>query len=257
MSAPKAPVLPAPDLEIERPMRLSGRWADDLCLWLGRPLGCAGALGWPVLLIPELIDERLRLPEQSLQAYHAISWAGEVPQGDFTVGARVAWVSGRLATTEVALRSYARLGGEEVATSLLVARTPGEAPSWGRRELASAPQPTQLVRRRSFVAGEAEVEGFAGIAGTRYWASSDLHYAWGRGYPNVLVPGMVLLLIQLHFAGAGRQGGIEMWFRRPVPAGCLLEACQSEDDPRLWALRIVATGEAAAVARMSADGESK
>ncbi len=41
-----------------------------------------------------------------------------------------------------------------------------------------------------------------------------------------------------------------MWFRRAVPAGSLLESCQSSTDPELWAMRLVGGGEVAAVARI-------
>ena len=62
--------------------------------------------------------------------------------------------------------------------------------------------------------------------------------------------GVLLLALDWRFFGPTGRG--EMWFRRTVPAGSLLESCQSTDDPTLWALRLVGGGAVAAVARIGA-----
>jgi hypothetical protein len=239
-----------PDLAAERAMRFSGPWADSVCLWLGRRLGNAGALSWPAVLIPEVIDERLALPEQSVQIYHAVSWEDVVPRDEFIVGAGVAWISQRADTSEVAVRSYARIGEEPVAQSLIVARATSGLATRGVRHLPPVPDVVGLVRRRSFVVSEADIEAFVAVAGTRYRVASDLRYAREHEYPNVLVPGPLLLVLQLHFAGLECSGGIEVWFRRPVPVGCVLEACESEDNPHLWVFRPVGASDPVTVARL-------
>ncbi len=244
-------ILQAPGLTVERPLQLSGRWFTEVCLWLQSRIGALGAIGWPMVLIPEVVDKRFRLPEEVLQAYHRVSWSTEVPTVPFDVEATVQWVSARHGSVEIGLGSRAILDGATVARSLLVARAPGDTPSWGERDVPSVPATGTLVRRKSLIVSETEVRAFAELAGARYPVHLDARYAWQRGYPNILVQGMVLLIIQLHFAGIGPTGQAEMWFRRAVPAGSLLEVCRSDDDPAVWAIRLVSTGEVAAVARLT------
>ena len=98
---------------------------------------------------------------------------------------------------------------------------------------------------------EASIRHFAGLAGTRYPVHEDERYAWAHGYPTILVQGLLLFIIQLAYAGVGPSGRGEMWFRRAVPAGSLLESCRSTADPTLWAMRLVGGGEIAAIARIS------
>ena len=104
------------------------------------------------------------------------------------------------------------------------------------------------------VIDEHQVRRFAELAGTRYPIHDDLHYAWQKGYPNVLVQALVLVIIQLHVAGTGSSGAVEMWFRRAVPAGSLLVRCRCDADPSGWGCGVVAPGEGAAVARLANDG---
>jgi hypothetical protein len=92
---------------------------------------------------------------------------------------------------------------------------------------------------------------FDAFWGARYPVHDDEHYAWAQGYPTILVQGLLLFITQLYYAGAGSRGRAEMWFRRAVPAGSLLESCQSRTDPMLWAMRLVGGGAIAAVARIS------
>lgn len=253
MSAPASmlEILRSPPLVVERPLQLSGRWFTEVCLWLQSRIGALGAIGWPMVLIPEVVDKRFRLPEEALQTYHRVSWSADVPKEPFEVEATVQWVSARQGSVEVGLASRAVLGGATVARSLLVARAPGDAGSWGERDVRPAPTTGNLVRRKSLIVNENSVRDFAELIGARYPVHLDARYAWERGYPNILVQGMVLLLIQLHFAGTGPSGEAEMWFRRAVAAGSLLEVCRSDDDPTVWAFRLVSTGDVAAVARLT------
>ena len=245
--------LRAPGLRVERSLELSGQWFNELCLWLQSPIGELGPLGWPMVLIPEIVDSRYRLGDTSVQVYQRVEWRQPVPRREFGASGHVEWVSGRGGSFETGLATQARLGGELVADSLLVARMDGELESYGTRDLPARPEldPSSLSRRRTLVVDEATIRHFAGLAGTRYPVHEDERYAWAQGYPTILVQGLLLFIIQLAYAGVGPAGRGEMWFRRTVPAGSLLESCQSTADPTLWAMRLVGGGEIAAIARIS------
>ena len=246
-------MLRAPGLTVERPLELSGQWFNELCLWLQSPIGALGPLGWPMVLIPEIIDSRYRLGDTALQVYQRVEWSTPVPRREFTASGHVEWVSGRAGSFETGVATEARAGGEELARSLSVARMAGELGSYGTRALPPRPEidGNALARRRTLVVDEATVRHFASLAGTRYPVHDDEHYAWTRGYPTILVQGLLLFIIQLHYAGVGPSGRAEMWFRRAVPAGSLLESCRSTADPTLWVMRLVGGAELAAIARIS------
>lgn len=245
-------ILRRPGLAVEMPLQLSGAWFNELCLWLQCRIGSLGAIGWPMVLIPEVIDRRFRAWEDALQVYVDATWNAPVPLEAFTVSANVAWVSSRDGSLEVGMRSRAvDAAGNELATSLLVMRTRGEAGSWGERDVPACPEVGTLSRRRSLVIDEGQVRTFATLAGTRYPMHTDVRYAWDRGFPNILVQGHVLAITQLHFAGVGTTGRSQAWFRRPVPAASLLEVCRSAEDESIWAFRSVSTGEVAAVTRIT------
>jgi len=246
-------MLREPGLTVERPLELSGQWFNELCLWLQSPIGALGNLGWPMVLIPEIIDSRYRLGDTAVQVYQRVEWFGPVPRGEFTAAGHVEWVSARGGSFEAGVATEARLGEERLARSLLVARMTGELESYGTRDLPSRPEvdPAALARRRTLVVDAGTIRHFADLAGTHYPVHEDERYAWGQGYPTILVQGLLLFITQLHYAGVGPTGRGEMWFRRIVPAGSLLESCQSTADPGLWALRLVGGGEIAAIARIA------
>ena len=252
LTAPE--LLHSPGVSARRDLQLSGEWWTNLCLYLQCPVGTLGAIGWPMVLIPEVVDRRFRLAEDSLQTYHRVTWSAAMPTTSFSLDGGVEWVSERNGSLELGLTTRALTGDAELARSLLVARTRGTAESWGERYAPRCPDVVALSRRRSLVIDEHQVRRFAELAGTRYPIHDDLHYAWQMGYPNVLVQALVLFIIQLHVAGVGPSGTAEMWFRSAVPAGSILELCRSDDDPALWAFRLVATGEIGAVARLANDG---
>jgi hypothetical protein len=251
-------ILRAPGLTVERPLELSGQWFNELCLWLQSPIGALGNIGWPMVLIPEVVDSRFRLGETALQVYQRVEWTGPIPRGEFTASGRVEWVSGREGSFETGLATEARLGGDALARSLLVARMAGDLESYGTRDLPGRPEVDEesLVRRRTLVVDEATIRHFAGLAGTRYPVHEDEHYAWAQGFPTILVQGLLLFLTQLFYAGVGPTGRGEMWFRRAVPAGSLLESCQSTTDPTIWAMRMVGNKEIAAIGRITSSPSS-
>ena len=245
-------MLRAPGLTVERSLELSGEWFNQLCLWLQSPIGELGPLGWPMVLIPEIIDSRYRLGDQALQVYQRVEWSKPVPRREFTASGRVEWVSSRTGSFETGVATRARLGDEDLAQSLLVARMTGDLESHGTRTLPPRPplDETALARRRTLVVDEATVRHFATLAGTHYPVHEDERYAWAQGFPTILVQGLLLFMTQLYYAGVGPTGRGEMWFRRAVPAGSLLESCQSTADPALWAMRLVGGGDVAAIARI-------
>ena len=245
-------ILRAPGLAVERSLELSGEWFNELCLWLQSPIGELGPLGWPMVLIPEIIDSRYRLGDAAVQVYQRVEWNQPLPRREFTASGHVEWVSSRVGSFETGVATEARLGGEELARSLAVARMSGDLEPYGTRALPDRPELDlpSLSRRRTLVIDEGSIRHFAGLAGTRYPVHVDEHYAWAQGHPTILVQGLLLFIIQLHYAGVGPAGRGEMWFRRAVPAGSLLESCQSTADPTLWAMRLVGGGEVAAIARI-------
>jgi hypothetical protein len=246
-------MLRSPGLAVERSLELSGQWFNELCLWLQSPIGALGNLGWPMVLIPEIIDSRYRLGDTALQVYQGVEWHGPVPRETFTASGRVEWVSSRRGTFEAGLSTTASVGDDKLARSLLVARMAGDLEPYGERDLPERPDldEASLVRRRTMVVDEATIRHFATLAGTHYPVHENEHYAWSQGYPTILVQGLLLFMTQLYYAGVGPTGKGEMWFRRAVPAGSLLESCQSTTDPQLWAIRLVGGGEVAAIARIS------
>ncbi|MGH8993939.1 MAG: hypothetical protein ACRDZ7_20710 [Acidimicrobiia bacterium] len=244
-------ILRQPPLAVEAPLQLSGAWFNEVCLWLQCRIGALGAIGWPMVLIPEVIDRRFRAWEDAVQIYLRVTWSAPVPSEPFTVGADVAWVSSKDGSLEVGVRSRAVGEQGELATNLIVMRTRGDAGSWGERDVPARPEVGRLSRRVSLVIDEGQVRTFAHLAGTRYPMHTDVRYAWERGFPNILVQGHVLAITQLHFAGIGPSGRAETWFRRPVPAASLLEVCRSEEDESVWAYRLVSTGDIAAVTRIT------
>lgn len=245
--------LRAPGLTVERSLELSGQWFNEICLWITSPIGELGPLGWPMVLIPEIIDSRYRLGATSLQVYQRVEWRKPVPRREFTASGHVEWVSSRGGSFETGVATRATLGGERLADSLLVARMDGELESYGQRGLPARPEldVASLSRRKTLVIDEATIRHFATLAGTHYPIHEDERHAWAQGYPTILVQGLLLFISQLHYAGVGSAGRGEMWFRRAVPAGSLLESCQSTTEPSLWALRLVGGGEIAAIARIS------
>lgn len=245
--------LRSPGLEVERTFERSGQWFNELCLWLGCPGGVLGTIGWPMVLIPEIVDSRYRFGESALQIYQRVEWTGPVPREEFNASAGVDWVSTRDGVVEAGVATGARLDADERARNLVVVRVAGDVGSYGARGLPRLPDldGMSLARRRSLVVSSAIVHQFAELAGTRYPIHDDEHYARAQGYPTILVQGLLLFLIQLHYAGAGPSGRAEMWFRRPVPAGSLIESCQSLTDPALWVIRLIGGGEVAAIARFS------
>src|SRR5438067_1293049 len=251
-------MLRAPGLTVERPLELSGEWFNEVCLWLGSPIGALRTVGWPMILIPEIIDSRYRLGDSALQVYQRVEWFGPVPRREFAASARVEWVSGRAGSFEAGIGTEARLGDDRLARSLLVARMTGDLDSYGERALPPRPDvdATSLARRLTLVVDEGMIRHFAGLAGTRYPVHDDERYAWTQGYPAILVQGLLLFMTQLYHAGAGPTGRAETWFRRAVPAGSLLESCQSTTDPTLWALRLIGGGEIAAITRIASSSPS-
>ena len=231
--------------------RLKTEWLDELCLWLQRPRQDLGPIGWPMVLVPEFVDPRLALPEDALQVFHRVTWRGPLPPGELELSCRPRWVSASGRGREVGLATSAAVDGEAVAGSLMVVRTAAALEPWGERALPERPVLGIGRHVRSLVVDAGQVSTFARLAGTRYPVHDDPAYARRAGYPGVLIQGLLLLLIELHHANPGDQGGIDMWFRQPVPAGSLLEVQTAPGEPTVTEYRLVGSGEVAALATVS------
>ena len=244
--------VPAPGLHVERTLEPSGHWFREVCGWLRRPVRAPGTTGWPLILIPDVIDCRFRVPGDAVLIYHRVEWSEGIPPEVFDVGAAIEWISVRGRSVELGMSSRAIVGGRDVARSLLVVRAEGQAEAFGQRDVPAAPKVGPVVRHDSFVVTEEQVRTFAALAGAHHRLHDDALYAQKLGFPTVLVQGVVLLLNQLHVAGSVPDGRVEMWFKRPVPAGSIVEICRSEEDPELWVLRLAASPEASAIGRLVA-----
>jgi hypothetical protein len=220
---------------------------DHLRRWFPGPAGSPGPLAWPVLLIPEAVDGGLRAPAEWSHVYHRLRWWAPVPRR-FEVTASVAWVSILAGSVEAAITTVATAGGHALAQSTTVLRGPGNASPRGERALPRRP-PLSAGRRRSLlIIPERDVQAFAAMAGMTYDVFQDARKAWALGYPNILVPSVLLFAIQMHTARVGDDGRVEMWFRRPVPSGSVLEFWDHQ--PGVWSANLVG-GRVAAVARLT------
>ena len=226
-----------------------------MCGWLQRPVGAPGPTGWPLLLIPDLIDPRFRVSDDAVLIYHRVEWSEGVPCELFDVGASIEWISVRGESVEVGISSRAIVGAREVARSLLVVRARGQAEAFGERDQPGTPEVGSVTRQHSFVVTEDQVRTFAVLARARHRLHDDVNYAQKQGFPNVLVQGVVLLLHQLHVAEPAATGRAEMWFKRPVPAGSIVEVCRNGADPEYWVLRLAGSPEPSAIARLAAAPE--
>lgn len=220
---------------VTRAVQVSGRWFDDLCLWLERPLGSPGCIGWPVLLAPEVVDRRFRLPETATSIYTRVLWRQPVPES-LELSAEIEWISSDGRGVEIGIRTRATSHGDSMAQGVFVSRLPSEGQPFGLPDVPPHPQPPDLVRRRTLVLDENFVRECAAFTGT------------GVHLDNV--QSLILFITQMRFAGIPLGGQAESWFREPVPAGSLLECCQSTSDTGIWALRLVGRPEPATIARV-------
>jgi acyl dehydratase len=227
---------------------LASEWLDELCLWLQRPRNDLGPIGWPMVLVPEFVDARLALPEDALQVFHRVSWRAPVPSGELDLACRLGWVSTSGSRTEIGVATSAQSGGEDVAESLLVVRSGVVLEPWGERALPKRHELRAGRHARSLVVDASQVSTFARLAGTSYPIHDDPAHARRAGYPDVLIQGLLLLLIELHHANPGDGGRIDMWFRQPVPAGSLLDVQTAGTRPVLTEYRLVGSGKVAASA---------
>lgn len=256
MSADVGAVLPRlghlePAHRFEADVSLSGLWFDDLCLWLGRPLADPGTIAWPMILIPELIDTRLRLADDTVQVYQRIRWDGPVSAGLLHLESAPEWVSERGGSAELAITTWASRDSHELARSLLVVRRSAAASPWGSRRLPPVPEPGPLRRKVSFVVSEAQVQDFGNLYGGWH---GGLTYP-GRRPPSYdtdsVLPGHLLLLSALHYVSAPRCRAVEMWFRRPVSAGSALAYSEDTSQPGVAVFQLIASSETVAVLRFS------
>jgi acyl dehydratase len=204
-----------------------------------------------MVLIPEFVDRRLALPQDTLQIFHQVSWTAPVPTDELELSCRPSWVSTSGSRNEVGISTVARRQGTRIAESLMVVRTAAQLEPWGERRVPERPELRDGRHARSLVVDAGQVSTFAGLAGTRYPIHDDPAHARRAGYPDVLIQGLLLLLIELHHSNPGPTGHIEMWFRQPVPAGSLLEVRASGTDPVVAEYQLVGSGQVAASAVVS------
>jgi hypothetical protein len=179
-------------------------------------------------LLPERVDEALRLPADALLVYQRVRWNG-AESGDEALTAGVAWASAHGEQIEQGLWCEARSDDHLVADALLVVRHEGTAPAG---QSSGAPLPPEIPTTEvdlPLVVTEDEVRTFVTQADGRYPATIASAAAHARGYPGILVPGTVLLTAARPRDARRRTGQLEAWFRGPVTAGALLTRRRSAD----------------------------
>lgn len=223
---------------------------DDICRWLQQSAHAPGPVAWPVLLLPDLADPEFRFVADALGVYHRVEWTGH-PTGSIEIESVLEWRRPDASSDEIGVASSASIDGRRVARSLLVVRSAcgGMAAGTGGVPPRPALDPGAR-RRRSLVLTEADVAACNERIGNPHPLYRDPRYAHARGYPNTLVPGLILLLLQFHYAAHGGTGAIETWFRRPVPVGSALEWRHSTTDESVYQFHLVGSGVVTAVARM-------
>jgi acyl dehydratase len=238
-----------PDVSASRRRTIDPAWLYDLCLWLQTPTTDPSPIVWPMLLIPEAVDRRFALPEDTLQVFHRVTWCTGLPSGELELSVRPAWVSARDGSYELGLVTTATAVGdtELLASSLMVVRTARPAEPWGERLLPRVPVVTEKERHRSLVIDRNQVDSFARLVGMKYPVHADVGYARQLGHPDVLVQGLLILLVEMHYLSPGQQGQIDVWFRGPVPVGSLVTVRSMGSDPVTSEFRLAGRDEPAAV----------
>jgi hypothetical protein len=222
---------------------------EKLALWVGSRAGEPLWHPWPIVLLPEFLDPSWAMPWDTVQLYHRLTWNGPLPLGPFPATLRLEWIAPRRGKTELAVTTEVRNRGRLLASGLMVGMTDTRCTPFGRSALRGPPGVGDLEWRRDVIVTDAAVSDFTAISRTFYAVTSTAAEAQRLGYPNLLVPGVLLVLLHMAWADLGSAGQIETWLRRPITAGAAMQVCQSSDDRRIWALRSVANGSVATVSR--------
>lgn len=209
-------------------------WRQDVAAWLGQPAGAIGAIGWPVFLVPELLDQRLRLPDGSYYLYQSYRWEEGVPAGALTLSVQTEWANIHGDAIDVCVRTLARgeRGTATIAEGLAIARVPvgavSEAVPFGDPLLPRQPKISLPLRsKKKFVISKREVADYGRLTGIASALHQDTSYARSLGYSDVLVQSDVLTLVIMNFAGLESFSGLQAWFLHPVAVGNSLTAAIS------------------------------
>jgi hypothetical protein len=230
-------------------------WGREVLRWGSEHFRSANLVAWPVFLMPDADD----IPDafmkvQSLATFCRFRWSGSPPDRPFVVTSELAWAPHQGLPSDLAIHTRGS-SGSNAAELLWVARgvdpsaanVSSQGPDWA---VPCCPRAKGLRSRHTFVFGEDEIRDLARLSNVRHLLHEDLSFAWRAGFPGLVVPGLLQLVVQLRFARVGAYGSAEIWFRRPVIAGAALQLCRSDGDPELWALRYVGTGALASIMRV-------
>jgi hypothetical protein len=203
-----------------------------------------------VLLIPEVVDPGLKLPDDVLQIYQRVWWTSAPHGDDLQLTAERQWVSSQGGSVEVGVVGKAFVHGRQVAENLAVSRYRGDGVTWGVRDVPSLPEVGITEPTHTLTIDEREVQSFVALVHADYRVHDDMRHVRQRGFANLLVPGVILLVAELRKVYPRDVATVEMWFRLPVPAGSHVRSSRSLADPTLHELRILGHDAAAAVMRV-------
>jgi hypothetical protein len=203
---------------------IDGSFVHDLAVALhnGRNESCA--MAWSAVLAPAFGAGRQGLPDQSLVRYQRVAWSRPLEPGRYEFDVTPVWCSARTRSTDVAIEGRAWSGGQMVAETLIVVRTPEPAESWGRPSTPEPPTLPEPESVRTLVVTAGEIEQLAQLPAMAYGLNTNAGYAQQAGFPNAIVPAAVLIgrlgVVSGDFPAAGR---VEAWFHQPVPIGSVMQ----------------------------------
>jgi hypothetical protein len=203
---------------------------------------------WIALLLPERVDESLRLPTDALLTYQRVRWRdGGPPAEGCELQARAVWSRTTGDTTEVGLRSEATCADIALADALLVVRHAGGRADLGQGRVPDVPAVSGAIKADGFIISERETREFVAAVDGWYPATTNMGDARQRGFANIIVPGPLLLATAFRRELLQRGGCVECWFRETVPAGSMVTRWRAGDDlSELW---LPGRSRAAAVCR--------
>lgn len=212
---------------------------------------------WPVAFIPEIVGPQCRLPDDAVIKYCRIRWFEDCSRPHLDIVSDIAWSAPSADGTDVGIEVHAVRGGVRAASSLWAIRHTGGEPAHGHRDLPKPPDVGQGIYDHDLVVSEGLAAEFGRIVAPRFTVMTDILAAHHRGFANVLVGGLLLLLLEQDRRPLGPRGALEMWWLEPIPAGCVISAFRTAADPDLLHYRLPGRAAPAAILRVGQDPDEE
>ncbi|MGE3621557.1 MAG: hypothetical protein AB7L84_13940 [Acidimicrobiia bacterium] len=202
-------------------VEVDGETTDRLSQLLGRSTGAPGAMPWAVLVFPTLAAPDLEPPRNVWEVYRRLEWDGPLSRGPLQVEVVPRYASVAGGSTEISAETRVVAASGATARSVTVLRVAGSTGAFGARDLPECAAVGPTERGSSLVFDEVSLDGFIALARLHHPAVDSETTAHGYGLQNRLVPSPLLMCAVLRRDSAP-SGRIDMWFRRPVPVGALV-----------------------------------